>query len=67
MKLNYRTVVFALAIVFGVFFSMPSLMQMEDGKKVNLNGKDLKMSFPANKIKTRLSAGIVISIFSLFL
>ena len=41
MKLNYRIVVFALAIVFGVFFSMPSLLQMQDGKKVNL-GLDLQ-------------------------
>ena len=41
MKLNYRIVVFALAIVFGVFFSAPSLLQMEDGKKVTL-GLDLQ-------------------------
>jgi preprotein translocase subunit SecD len=41
MKLNYRIVVFALAIVFGVFFSLPSLTQMEGGKKVNL-GLDLQ-------------------------
>ena len=41
MKLNYRVVVFALAIIFGVFFSAPSLLQMEDGKKVTL-GLDLQ-------------------------
>ena len=41
MKLNYRIVIFALAIAFGIFFSMPSLMQMENGKKVNL-GLDLQ-------------------------
>lgn len=41
MKLNYRVVIFALAIVFGVVFSAPSLLQTEDGKKVNL-GLDLQ-------------------------
>ena len=41
MKLNYRIVIFALAIAFGVFFSAPSLLQMEDGKKVTL-GLDLQ-------------------------
>ena len=41
MKLNYRIVVFALAIVFGLFFSAPSLLQMQDGKKVTL-GLDLQ-------------------------
>lgn len=41
MKLNYRIVILAIAIVFGVFFSMPSLMQMENGKKVTL-GLDLQ-------------------------
>ncbi|MDQ7044612.1 MAG: protein translocase subunit SecD [Sulfurimonas sp.] len=41
MKLNYRIVVLALAIVFGVFFSLPSLTQMENGKKVTL-GLDLQ-------------------------
>ncbi len=41
MKLNYRIVIFALAIVFGVFFSAPSLFQMQDGKKVTL-GLDLQ-------------------------
>jgi preprotein translocase subunit SecD len=41
MKLNYRIVVFAFAIVFGLFFSAPSLLQMQDGKKVTL-GLDLQ-------------------------
>ncbi|WP_372998437.1 protein translocase subunit SecD [Sulfurimonas sp.] len=41
MKLNYRIVVFAIAIVFGLFFSAPSLLQMQDGKKVTL-GLDLQ-------------------------
>ena len=41
LKLNYRVAVFGLAIIFGVFFSVPSLMQMEEGKKVNL-GLDLQ-------------------------
>ena len=41
MKLNYRIVIFALAIIFGVFFSLPSLMQMDNGKKVTL-GLDLQ-------------------------
>ncbi|MEA2092335.1 MAG: protein translocase subunit SecD [Campylobacterota bacterium] len=41
MKLNYRIVIFALAIVFGLVFSAPSLLQMQDGKKVTL-GLDLQ-------------------------
>ena len=41
MKLNYRIVIFALAIIFGLFFSAPSLLQMQDGKKVTL-GLDLQ-------------------------
>jgi len=41
MKLNYRIVIFALAIVFGIVFSIPSLMQTQDGKKVTL-GLDLQ-------------------------
>ena len=41
MKLNYRIVIFALAIVFGVGFSMPSLLQSKQGKKVVL-GLDLQ-------------------------
>jgi len=41
MKLNYRIVIFALAIIFGVAFSIPSLTQSEGGKKVTL-GLDLQ-------------------------
>jgi preprotein translocase subunit SecD len=41
MKLNYRIVIFALAIIFGVFFSVPSLLQTEGGKKITL-GLDLQ-------------------------
>ena len=41
MKLNYRIAIFAAAIVFGLFFSLPSLLQTQEGKKVNL-GLDLQ-------------------------
>ena len=41
MQLNYRIVIFALAIVFGIVFSVPSLLQTEGGKKVTL-GLDLQ-------------------------
>ncbi|OIP56235.1 MAG: protein-export membrane protein SecD [Helicobacteraceae bacterium CG2_30_36_10] len=41
MKLNYRIVLFALAIVLGIFFSAPSLFQLKDGKKITL-GLDLQ-------------------------
>jgi len=41
MKLNYRIVIFALAIVFGIAFSVPSLLQTEGGKKITL-GLDLQ-------------------------
>lgn len=41
MKLNFRIVIFALAIIFGVVFSVPSLFQMKEGAKVNL-GLDLQ-------------------------
>ena len=41
MKLNYRIVIFALSIVFGLAFSAPSLLQMQSGKKVTL-GLDLQ-------------------------
>jgi len=41
MKLNYRIVIFALAIVFGIVFSVPSLLQTEGGKKITL-GLDLQ-------------------------
>ncbi len=41
MKLNYRIVIFALAIIFGVAFSIPSLTQSKTGKKITL-GLDLQ-------------------------
>ena len=41
MKLNYRVVIFALAIVFGLVFSAPSLFNLKEGKKVTL-GLDLQ-------------------------
>ena len=40
-KLNYRVVIFMLAFVFGVVFSIPSLMQSDSGKKITL-GLDLQ-------------------------
>jgi len=41
MKFNYRIIIFALAIVFGIVFSIPSLLQTQDGKKITL-GLDLQ-------------------------
>jgi preprotein translocase subunit SecD len=41
MRLNFRIVVFALAIIFGVTFSVPSLLQTDGGKKIAL-GLDLQ-------------------------
>ncbi len=41
MKFNYRIVIFALALVFGIVFSMPSLLQTKEGKKITL-GLDLQ-------------------------
>ncbi len=41
MKLNYRIVIFALAIVFGLIFSAPSLFNLNEGKKITL-GLDLQ-------------------------
>ena len=40
-KLNFRVVIFALAFLFGVVFSIPSLVQSESGKKITL-GLDLQ-------------------------
>ncbi|HGZ71267.1 MAG TPA: protein translocase subunit SecD [Nitratifractor sp.] len=40
-KLNFRVVIFALAFLFGVVFSIPSLTQSESGKKITL-GLDLQ-------------------------
>jgi preprotein translocase subunit SecD len=39
--LNYRLVLFAFALIFGVVFSIPSLTQSESGKKITL-GLDLQ-------------------------
>jgi preprotein translocase subunit SecD len=39
--LNYRVVLFAFALLFGVVFSIPSLTQSEEGKKITL-GLDLQ-------------------------
>jgi len=39
--LNYRVILFAFALIFGVVFSIPSLTQSESGKKINL-GLDLQ-------------------------
>jgi len=41
MKLNFRIAIFAAAIVFGLFFSMPSLLQTDKGAKITL-GLDLQ-------------------------
>jgi len=38
---NYRLVIFALSIIFGVVFAIPSLMQTDSGKKISL-GLDLQ-------------------------
>jgi len=40
-KLNYRVVIFIVALIFGVVFSVPSLVQSESGKKITL-GLDLQ-------------------------
>ena len=39
--LNYRVVIFAFAFIFGVVFSIPSLIQSDSGKKITL-GLDLQ-------------------------
>jgi len=39
--LNYRVLLFAFALIFGIVFSIPSLTQSENGKKINL-GLDLQ-------------------------
>ncbi|MBS9782257.1 MAG: protein translocase subunit SecD [Arcobacter sp.] len=38
---NYRFIIFALSVIFGVVFSIPSLTQMDNGKKISL-GLDLQ-------------------------
>ena len=40
-KLNYRVVIFLFAFLFGIIFSIPSLMQSSEGKKITL-GLDLQ-------------------------
>ncbi len=40
-RLNYRVVIFVAALIFGVVFSLPSLLQSEHGKKITL-GLDLQ-------------------------
>jgi len=40
-RLNYRVVIFIFALIFGVVFSIPSLVQSESGKKITL-GLDLQ-------------------------
>ncbi|MEA3491107.1 MAG: protein translocase subunit SecD [Campylobacterota bacterium] len=39
--LNYRVIIFAFALIFGVVFSIPSLTQSQSGKKITL-GLDLQ-------------------------
>ena len=39
--MNYRIVIFILALIFGIAFSIPSLLQLDSGKKINL-GLDLQ-------------------------
>ncbi|MCB4784315.1 MAG: protein translocase subunit SecD, partial [Sulfurovum sp.] len=39
--LNFRVMLFAFALIFGVLFSIPSLIQSESGKKITL-GLDLQ-------------------------
>jgi len=41
MKLNFRLVIFVLAILFGLGFSAPSLLQLDKGAKITL-GLDLQ-------------------------
>ncbi len=40
-RLNYRVVIFIFALIFGVVFSVPSLVQSKSGKKITL-GLDLQ-------------------------
>lgn len=41
MKLNFRIIIFAIAIIFGVAFSVPSILQTDKGAKITL-GLDLQ-------------------------
>ena len=38
---NYRLVIFIISIIFGVVFSIPSILQTDTGKKISL-GLDLQ-------------------------
>ena len=40
-RVTYRLIVFILALVFGIFFSIPSFTDSQNGKKVSL-GLDLQ-------------------------
>ena len=40
-RLNYRVVIFIFALIFGIVFSIPSLVQSDSGKKITL-GLDLQ-------------------------
>ena len=40
-RMNYRVVIFIFALIFGVVFSIPSLLQSDSGKKITL-GLDLQ-------------------------
>ena len=40
-RLNYRVIIFLIALIFGIFFSMPSFFSGIDGKKITL-GLDLQ-------------------------
>jgi len=40
-RLNYRIILFAFALIFGIVFSIPSITQSESGKKITL-GLDLQ-------------------------
>lgn len=40
-KITYRLVIFVIVFIFGVVFSLPSLLQLEKGAKINL-GLDLQ-------------------------
>ncbi len=41
MKLNFKLIIFLVAILFGVVFSAPSLLNLDNGKKITL-GLDLQ-------------------------
>ncbi|WP_345992446.1 protein translocase subunit SecD [Sulfurimonas sp. HSL-1716] len=41
MKFNYRIIIFAVAIIFGITFSLPSILQTDKGAKITL-GLDLQ-------------------------